>query len=60
MFVVHMEAHVGEDQWDALIRAYTQSMKHRHAANPMSLLLQDSVEPTLWRVMSAWESREVQ
>lgn len=58
MLLVTMEAHVAEDQWDTLNRAFVHAMTQRPDAILMSLLTQDSVDPTLWRILTAWESHE--
>jgi hypothetical protein len=53
-----MEAHVPEDQWDALERAFGYAMKHRPDALVLSLLAHDSHDTTLWRVLTVWESHD--
>lgn len=58
MVLVTMEAHVPEDQWTGLERAFTHAMSHRPDAIVLSLLVHDSHEATLWRVLTVWESHE--
>ena len=53
-----MEAHDPEDLWTCLERAFAHAMTHRPDAIVVSLLVHDSHEPTLWRVLSVWESHE--
>jgi len=56
--IITMEAHASEHEWETLTRAFKYAMKRRPKALLDSYLLQDSVDPTLWRVMSVWESEE--
>ncbi len=58
MVLVTMEAHVPEDQWDVLTRAFDHAMKHRPAEILLGLLVQDNHDLTVWRVMTVWESQE--
>ena len=58
MVLVTMEAHVLQEQWDALARAFTHAMEHRPDGVLLSLLTHETHDPTLWRIMTAWESRE--
>jgi len=58
MLLVTMEAHVAADQWDTLNRAFVHAMNQRPKEILMSLLTQDSVDSTLWRILTAWESHE--
>ena len=56
--LVTLEAQVPEDQWEALERAYAHAMTHRPDTVLMSLLTHDGHNPTLWRILTVWESRE--
>lgn len=58
MDILMLEGHVPEDRWDDLTRAFAYAMKDRPPALLWSFLTQDVFEPTLWRVLTAWESRE--
>jgi quinol monooxygenase YgiN len=58
MVLVTLEAQVPKDQWKALERAYAHAMTHRPDTIVMSLLARDSHDPTLWRILTVWESRE--
>ena len=58
MQIFTLEGQVPEDRWDDLTRAFAYAMKDRPPALLWSFLTQDSLEPTLWRIMTAWESRE--
>lgn len=54
--LVTMEAHVPEDQWKPLERAFGHAMNHRPDEIVLSLLTHDSHDPTLWRILTVWES----
>jgi hypothetical protein len=58
MVLVTMEAHVPADRWDDLQRAYTHALKQRPDEILLSLLTQDTFDPTLWRILTAWETHE--
>jgi quinol monooxygenase YgiN len=58
MVLVTMEAQVAPEQEKALMRAYAHVMRHRPAAILQSMLTQDCLEPTIWRIYTVWESRE--
>lgn len=56
MVIITMEANAPEYQREILVRAFEYAMKRRPSALVDSYLTQDSVDPTLWRVTSIWES----
>ncbi len=58
MVLVIMEAHVPEDQWDTLQRAYAHAMKHRPDGIVSSLLAHDIHDTGVWRVSTLWVSHE--
>ena len=58
MILVMMEGHVTEDCWDDLQRAYADAMTHCPDTILLSLLTHDSHDPTVWRVLTVWESQE--
>jgi hypothetical protein len=58
MQIFTLEGQVPENCWDDLKRAFAYAMKDRPTALLWSFLTQDALEPTVWRVMTAWESRE--
>lgn len=58
MQIFTLEGQVPKIRWDDFKRAYAHAMKNRPPALLWSFLTQDVLEPTLWRVMTAWESRE--
>ncbi len=58
MFVVTMEAQVPPEQEERLTRAFAHVMKHRPDSVVQSMLMRDNLDPTLWRVLTVWDSRE--
>lgn len=58
MQIFTLEGQVPENCWDDLTRAFAYAMKDRPPALLWSFLTQDVLEPTVWRIMTAWESRE--
>lgn len=56
MVIITMEAKALAHQQGTLIRAFEYAMKRRPNALLESYLAQDSVDQTLWRVTSIWES----
>lgn len=56
MLLLTMEAQVPSEKQDRLRRAYTHVMSHRPQKVLLSLLTQDNFDPSLWRIMTAWES----
>jgi quinol monooxygenase YgiN len=57
MVLVAMKAEVPEEQWDALTRAFDHVMKNRPDDIVESILAQDQQDPTLWRIITIWESQ---
>jgi quinol monooxygenase YgiN len=51
-----MEAQAPEHERETLIRSFKYAMKRRPNALLESYLTQDSVDQTLWHVVSVWES----
>lgn len=58
MVITILEAHVAETNWSA----FQSDFKARTVELPPQMirtyLLQDTADPTLWRIVSVWESRE--
>ncbi|MBI2607457.1 MAG: hypothetical protein HYW51_01385 [Candidatus Doudnabacteria bacterium] len=55
-----LEAKVNEQKWDILQNAYRAVKENQSGPMPLqSFLLQMKEEPTLWRIISVWESIEV-
>ncbi len=58
MTLVVMKAEVPREQWEALTRAFDQIMENRPTTIVESFLAQDKLDPTLWRIMTIWESQD--
>ena len=58
MVLVTMEAQVTPEQEKALTRAYAHVMRHRPDAILQSMLTQDRLEPSIWRIHTVWKSLE--
>jgi len=55
-----LEARVDEQKWDTLRTAYRAIKESQPAPMPLwSFLVQMKEEPTIWRIISVWESMEV-
>ena len=58
MVITILEAHLEEKNWSA----FQTDFKARTAELPPQMirtyLLQDTTDPTLWRIISVWKSRE--
>jgi hypothetical protein len=55
-----LEARVNEQKWDTLQNAYRALKENPSALMPLqSFLAQMKEEPTLWRIITIWESMEV-
>jgi quinol monooxygenase YgiN len=58
MMMVVWEAQVPQERWATLEQAYADGQSQRPAAIRAAFLLQDTVDPTRWRLAGMWESRE--
>ncbi|MBI2607207.1 MAG: hypothetical protein HYW51_00010 [Candidatus Doudnabacteria bacterium] len=55
-----LEARVNEQKWDTLQNAYRAVKESSQSPMPrQSFLAQMKEEPTLWQIISVWESMEV-
>ena len=55
-----LEAEVAQKEWDALQNAFRAIQKQRFQSMPLqSFLVQLKERPTLWRIVTVWESMEV-
>ncbi len=57
MVMTVLEAHVTADQWTALTQTYTQSSSRLPSQIVQTFLVQGTADPTLWRLMAIWRSR---
>lgn len=54
-----LEAHVARENWTILERAYRDVVVRGRPAGMLgSYLIQHVTDPTLWRIVSLWSSRE--
>ena len=55
-----LEARVSEQKWDTLQNAYRAIKENQSPPMPLqSFLVQMKEKPTLWRIITIWESMEV-
>lgn len=59
MVLTVLEAHVAADKAAALEQQFTDGIKQLDAGIVQTSLLHSSADPTLWRIETLWESREV-
>lgn len=57
MVMTVLEAHVAADQWAAITQAYTQGFNRLPSQMVQTFLVQSTADPTLWRGISIWRSR---
>lgn len=53
-----LEAHVAEERWADLERAFASRAGQRPAPLHTSYLVQSADDPTIWRLVGVWRSRE--
>ncbi|HEY7779704.1 MAG TPA: antibiotic biosynthesis monooxygenase [Ktedonobacterales bacterium] len=53
-----LEARVAPDRWDQLRRAFEEGRARLPTQMVHAYLVQSAAEPTLWRGISVWHSRE--
>ena len=58
MILITMEAQVAPELEPRLIRAFNHAMNNHPPGVVQSLLTRDAQEPTIWRVLTIWESQE--
>jgi hypothetical protein len=58
MVMVVWDAQVPQDRWATPEQAYANGQSQRPAAIRAGFLLQDTADPTRWRLTGMWESRE--
>jgi quinol monooxygenase YgiN len=58
MIMVVWEAQIPQDRWATFEQAYASGQSQRPAAIRAGFLLQDTADPTRWRLAGMWESRE--
>lgn len=58
MIMTILEAHVASEKWAALEQAYEAGTERIPPQIMQTFLVQGSADPTLWRIISVWRSRE--
>ena len=58
MVMTILEAHVAPEKWANLQQAYQAGSANLPPQMVQTFLIQSTTEPTLWRGMSIWHSRE--
>jgi quinol monooxygenase YgiN len=56
MMLASVEGHVPQESWATLQQAFTKA--ERPAGLRAGFLIQDQADPTLWRVLGIWISRD--
>jgi heme-degrading monooxygenase HmoA len=57
MVITILEAHVPSDQWNALEKAFKSAAANLEPGIVQTFLVHSTVDSTLWRIMTVWESR---
>jgi len=58
MIMTVLEAHVASEKWDALSRTFAEASKNLPSQMVQTFLVQSTDDPTLWRGISIWRSRQ--
>ncbi|WIG59021.1 MAG: hypothetical protein OJF49_001768 [Ktedonobacterales bacterium] len=58
MVMTVLEAHVAHEQWPTLQSAFNQSSSRLPSQMVQTFLVQSADDPTLWRGISVWHSRD--
>ncbi len=58
MIMTVLEAHVAQENWAGLVAAFESGNDNLPKQMVQTMLLQDTADPTLWRGISIWHSRE--
>jgi len=53
-----LEGRITQDQWTALTEGYAQIQTQRPAELVTSYLVQSASDPTLWRTIGVWSSKQ--
>jgi len=56
--VTILEAHVSQENWEILQKAYRELGGKSKMRPAQSFLIQNKETPTLWRIISVWQSME--
>ena len=58
MVITILEAQVAPEKASSLEAAYKQAIEHLDAGIVQTFLIQNSNDPTVWQIVTHWESRE--
>jgi hypothetical protein len=58
MVITILEAHVASDKWEVLKEAYGSGTDALPPPIAETFLAQSATDPTVWRIMTVWRSRE--
>jgi quinol monooxygenase YgiN len=58
MVMTVLEARIAEEHWTRLKQIYEGGLQQLPAQRVQTYLIQSADDPTLWRVISIWRSRE--
>ena len=58
MVITSLEAQVASDKWEVLQRAYGSGTDALPPAIVETFLAQSATDPTVWRIMTVWRSRD--
>lgn len=57
MVITILEGHVAPGKWETLEKTYREGTESLPTVIVQTFFLQHSTEPTLWRIMTHWQSR---
>jgi len=58
MVMTILEAHVSEENWAVLEKAYKQAIQQEEPGLVQTFLIHNSRETDLWRILTVWRSQE--
>jgi hypothetical protein len=58
MVITILEAQIASDKWEVLKRAYGSGAETLPPPIVETFLAQSATDPTVWRIMTVWRSRE--
>ena len=58
MVMTVLEAHVTQENWEALERSFQQAASHKDAGLVQSFLVHSRKDAGLWQIITIWESQE--
>ncbi len=58
MVLTQLEAQVAQDQWETLTQTFRSATENLDPGIVRTFLVQQGSDPSLWRILTFWESRE--